>query len=139
VGFLYAPAVHQAVPYGGANIYFHPINKDAPLPLSGDQWHRGDLWHRLALTVAVTAESISDSRTRDDLFGNSTSLVLGAGLRVTRSLRIGAGALLFLRRDVNPLINDETVAASPYFSFSFDLNIAKLLGGFFTKFIGGGS
>ncbi|HEV3077685.1 MAG TPA: hypothetical protein VHB47_24915 [Thermoanaerobaculia bacterium] len=56
-----------------------------------------------------------------------------------RSLRFGAGALFFLQRDVNPLINHETVAASPNFSFSFDLNVAKLLGGVFTKFLGGGS
>lgn len=136
-GFIYAFTISAFVPYVGTNIYFRPVNKAAPLS------QRGGFGRRFALTFGVTLASIEDKepgdtagRTRRDLFSNS-SLVLGAGLRLTQSIRIGGGVLVFLRKDPNPLISNTTVGAAPYASFSFDLDVAKAFAGLGKIFSGG--
>jgi hypothetical protein len=87
----------------------------------------------------LTVQSVADGgggrvQTRDNLFGNQ-ALLAGAGLRITDTIRLGAGALLFKEKDPNPLITRFRVASTYYFSLSFDLNVAKAfkggLGGLF--------
>ena len=53
------------------------------------------------------------------------SLVLGAGYRVTSSLRGGAGVLVFQQADPNPLVTQKSAAATWYASFSLDLDILR--------------
>ena len=76
----------------------------------------------------------SDPQTRDNLFGNQ-ALLVGAGLRMTDTIRLGAGALVFKAKDRNPLNSSFHVATTYYFTLSFDLNVAKAfkggLGGLF--------
>ena len=64
-GVLYAGDVAIGAFYVGSNIYFRPVNKDAPLGL-------GSITRRLALTVGITVSPIADenNRTRSDLFWN---------------------------------------------------------------------
>jgi hypothetical protein len=73
-GLLYAGTIGIAALYLGSNIYFRPVNKDAPLT------GIGSIGRRLALTVGLTVSSVADenNKTRSDLFWNQ-SLVLGAG------------------------------------------------------------
>jgi hypothetical protein len=118
LGFLYSWNVSKLVPYAGTNIYFVPINTNVPLS------QKGGFGRRFSVTLGYTLQSIADQRTRDD-FAGSGALVAGAGFRVTESIRFGAGALLFYKKNSNPLITGETVAAAPYVSFSFDVNVAK--------------
>jgi hypothetical protein len=136
-GFVYAFTIAAFVPYVGTNIYFRPVNKAAPLS------QRGGFGRRFALTFGVTLATIEDrepgdtaGRTRSDLFSNS-SLVVGAGLRVTQSIRLGGGALVFRRKDPNPLVSNTTVGVAPYASFSFDLDVAKAFAGLGKIFSGG--
>ena len=70
--------------------------------------------------------SVSDENnlTRSDLFWNQ-SLVLGAGFRITSSLRGGGGAIVFREANPNPLITKRSAAITWYASFSFDLNVLK--------------
>jgi hypothetical protein len=123
-GLLYAGDIGQAALFVGTNIYLRPVNKDAPLS------QRGSIGRRFAFTVGITVSSIADenNRTRTDMFADS-SLVLGAGLRMTQSIRVGAGALIFKESDPNPLVTKKTAAATWYLSFSFDINVAKGLEG----------
>ncbi len=137
-GLAYIPEIDEAAKYIGTNVYLRPINKDVPLSQADS------FLHRFALTVGLTMDSIADDdaagnpRTRDDLFG-SQSLLLGAGLRFNRVIRVGAGALVFKEQDPNPLRDDPSVAVSPYVTFSFDLNVAKAFqGGFGDLFKPGG-
>jgi hypothetical protein len=108
------------VPYAGTNIYLRPVNPDVPLS------QKDGFSRRFSFTLGYTLQGIADTneRTRKDLFGGG-SLVVGAGLRLTESLRVAGGALLFIKKNPNPLITGETVAATPYVSFSFDWQIAK--------------
>ena len=76
--------------------------------------------------MGFTLSSIADD-TRKDLFGDQ-SLVIGFGLRVSNSLRIGIGELVFKEIDPNPLSQDESLTSTIYVSLSFDWDIAKTLG-----------
>jgi hypothetical protein len=119
-GILFAGDIGTGALYVGTNIYFRPVNKDAPLSSFGG------IGRRLALTVGLTISSIADEthNTRTDLFW-SQSLVLGAGYRITSSVRGGAGALVFREADPNPLVTRTSAAATWYASFSLDLDLLK--------------
>jgi len=120
IGLLYAGDISIGALYVGSNIYFRPVNKDAPLTAVSS------LGRRLALTVGVTVSSVADenNRTRSDLFWHQ-SFVLGGGYRITSSLRAGGGALIFRQSDPNPLVTSRTAAATWYASFSYDFDVMK--------------
>ena len=129
-GIAYAWDLENMVFYAGTNIYFRPINKNASLRL------KGNFFRRFALTVGVTTSVKDERRRAEDLrpsttAGQTNSLLLGAGIRLTPSLRVGGGALIFKELDPNPLITEKSVAATPYVSFSLDINMGALLKGFF--------
>ena len=116
------------MPYLSTNIYFHPVNKNAPLSTLGG--FGKTFSRRFALTFALTASSISDDSEaagmmRDDLFA-SQSLLVGAGLQVTDSMRLSAGAIVFKRDDPSPLIDNPELNFSYYLTFSFDMDVVSL-------------
>lgn len=123
VGLLYGPDIEEVVPYVGVNFYFRPINKAAPV--------RGGLFskQRVALTIGLTltADFEDAQGTRQPLF-SSQALLVGGGIRLTPSLRFGAGALLFRKTDPNPLADDTSLGVSGYVSLTFDVNVVKLFG-----------
>lgn len=130
-GIAYPWRLANMVFYAGTNIYFRPINKEAPLR------YKGTFLHRFALTIGVTTTVKDDSRRAIDLRAtpdnkNTTnSLLLGGGIRVTPSIRVGAGALVFKERDPNPLIDQTSLTATPYVSFTADVNVAAVFKSFF--------
>ena len=130
-GFAFAADLDKTIPYVGTNIYFRPVNKNAPLS------QRGGFGRRFALNLGLTVSSIADSspETRKDLFG-SNSLLIGAGWRLTDSLRIGGGAILFEGDDPNPLIEDFSLTTSYYVSISFDWDVLSFFRNFGTLFGG---
>ncbi|HVT60046.1 MAG TPA: hypothetical protein VHR45_16820 [Thermoanaerobaculia bacterium] len=137
-GLVYAPEIESAVTYVGVNLYLRPVNKDAHLSQLGS--FRKTFTRRFAFTLALTIQSVADGgggrvQTRQDLFGNQ-ALIAGSGLRVTDMIRLGAGALVFKRKDQNPLINRFSVATTYYFTVSFDLNVARAFQGGFGGLFG---
>jgi hypothetical protein len=125
-GLLFAGDVGIGALYVGSNIYFRPVNRDAPLS------EVSSIGRRLGLTVGITLSSVADedNRTRSDLFWHQ-ALVLGGGYRLTSSIRGGGGALVFRESDPNPLITRKSAAVTWYVSFSYDLDVAKGLAGLF--------
>jgi hypothetical protein len=126
-GLVFAPQLSKGVSYVGMNFYFRPVNKDADLA------QFGSFSRRFAVTLGLTVQSVADGgggtlQTRKDLFG-SQSLILGAGLRVTNSFRLSTGAVVFEKKDRNPLISKYSLATTYYFALSFDLNVAKAFQG----------
>jgi len=124
-GIAYPWRLESMVFYAGTNIYFRPINKAAPLRYKGTFLHRFALTVGLTSTVTDESRRASDLRTTDD-DDTSNSLLLGAGVRVTPSLRVGAGVLVFKESDPNPLIDQSSVAVTPYVSFTADVDVATL-------------
>ena len=60
------------------------------------------------------------------IFSGTSHSVLGAGYRLTSSIRAGGGALVFLESDPNPLITAKEVATTWYVSFSFDVDVGRI-------------
>jgi hypothetical protein len=126
-GIVGIPRIGAASFYLGSNIYLRPVNKDAPLRMFPG-W--AGLSRRFAFTVGATFNSIKDKADGTGVrreFAGDKSLLLGAGLRLTESLRAGAGILLFRQRDPNPLITNESVTSAFYGSLSFDIDVVKNL------------
>lgn len=136
-GLLIAPEIDEVVPYVGTNIYFRPVNKNASLRSLGSFGQT--FTRRFALTLGLTTSSIAETQDnltlREDLFG-SQALVVGAGLRLTDSLRVGAGAFVFRQNDPSPLIDDLAVTTTYYISASFDLDVARAFQGGFGALFG---
>jgi hypothetical protein len=125
LGLLYAFEAEKGSLYLGANIYFRPINKDAPLS------QRGSLGHRLSATVGVnlTNMKLADDERFENLVGERWNLLVGLGARVTRSLRVGGGALLLLKNDPNPLVSRRSLGAVPYVAVSLDVDLGRAFRG----------
>jgi hypothetical protein len=123
LGAVYPPELERAAAYIGVNVYFRPVNKKAPLRLKGT-WK-----HRLAATfgITVTDLKLEDETRYENLLGGRSNLLLGLGYRLTRSIRVGGGAMLFLKNDPNPLVTDRSLGATPYISFSFDVDLIGAL------------
>jgi hypothetical protein len=124
VGALYPPEIGRASLYLGANFYMRPVNKKAPLS-------RNSLGQRLALTfgLSVTNMQLEDETRWEPLLGEKSNLLLGLGYRLTRSLRLGGGVLFFLESDPNPVVEETSLAVTPYVSLSFDVDLAGVLKG----------
>jgi hypothetical protein len=122
VGALYPPELERASLYLGANVYFRPVNKKAPLRANSPG-------QRLALTFGLSVTNMKlEGETRfENLLGEKSNLLVGLGYRLTRSLRLGGGMVLFLKNDPNPLVDARSLAITPYVSLSFDID---LLGAF---------
>jgi hypothetical protein len=123
LGVLYPPELDRASLYIGANLYFRPVNKRASLRT------HGSLGHRFSLTVGISLNDLKleegDPRF-EPLLGERSNLLVGAGLRISRSLRVSAGALLFLENDKNPLVEDRSLAATFYAALSFDVDVVRV-------------
>jgi hypothetical protein len=126
-GLTWAPELEDVVPYMGTNVYFRPVNRNAPLRSLGS--FRQTFSRRFSLTLGLTLSSIADETSaggaQNDLFGNQ-SLMLGGGLRVTDAMRLGTGAIIFKQDDPSPLIAEEKLNVSYYLSFSFDIDVVSL-------------
>jgi hypothetical protein len=122
-GVLYAFEADGGSMYLGASVSFGPVNRDAPLA--------GSLRRRLSAIVGITLNDLKhDDETRfENLIGDRWNVVAGLGVRLTRSLRVGAGALLLLKNDPNPLVTSRSLGAVPYVSVSLDIDVARLGGG----------
>ncbi|MEA2563830.1 MAG: hypothetical protein QOH06_5334 [Acidobacteriota bacterium] len=122
-GVLYATDAEQALPYIGTNIYLMPVNKQAPL---APWWalHRDPL-KRFGFTLGLTVGEFDADRA-EPLF-SSMNGVLGLGYRVTESIRVGGGAVIFREADRDPLSKAKSVVYSPYASVSFDYDVQGLI------------
>jgi hypothetical protein len=125
LGTALAWDLEEAFTYGGANIYFRPVNKKAHL--SWDDWRPGQRWtefrKRFSVMIGLPQDEIEIENTKPLV--QKRPVLLAAGLRLTDFLRFTfAGALIFKETDPNPLVDDERLAWSPFVGLSIDWNIA---------------
>lgn len=132
VGFSYIPGYSQLFIYEGVNFYFMPVNKDAPL----SYFTKRRYWwlKRVSVHLGLTQSLIKvENKRYMPLIDGVGSLMAGAGLRINRIMRINAGYMFFYEKDNHPLIDKKHFTAMPQFSFTFDINIGRALGGFGTR------
>jgi len=125
-GVACAPELSSCTTYVGTNIYFRPVNKAAPLSQFGGFFKTLD--RRVSATIGLTVNGIGDDKTREDLFGTQ-SLVVGLGVRMTNSVRLTAGSIVFQKLSPNPLNTDKKLTTTYFFSLSFDIDVVPALKG----------
>jgi len=123
LGISYAPALRSAFLYAGANFYFVPVNKKAPLSTFKN---RDKFWKRFCLLVGITTSGVEEGNTKNLFSGGS--IVLGAGWRMTDVIKLNGGYLFFKQKDENPLVNQDRKKATGFASISFDINIKSVIG-----------
>lgn len=122
IGIVWAWTLDEMVPYAGMNIYFRPVNKDAPLQEFGS--FATSFTRRFSALVGVTvAGDLVKTGERAALFSDNRMLILGAGLRLTDSIRFTGGAVILKAFDPNPLVDHKQIKAAPFISFSVDWNV----------------
>jgi hypothetical protein len=122
---LVAPALDFAGLYAGVNFYLRPVNKSSP-------WERQKSFgKRFSFLFGATITGVSDTedkelQTRKGILGDN-ALVLGAGFRLQRHLRINGGVLIFQRRTPNPLSASWETSVAWFAAASFDVDILGLI------------
>lgn len=123
-GVAWAPDVEEALPFLGTNFYVRPVNKQAPLPKL--PWRRP--LRRMSLALGLVLTDVGDDRTREALFATGDlSLLLGGGWRLTDSIRLGGGAVVFKELHPDPLVDDASITSSPYVSLAIDWDLKSLV------------
>ena len=131
-GLSYTPNYSQLFIYEGVNFYLVPVNKDARLATM--RGFRNNLSKRLSIHLGLTQSLITaQNKNYVPLIGTVGSILLGAGLRFSRILRLNYGTIFFYEKDANPLIDKQTFKAMYTFSLTFDFNVAKAFGDLGTR------
>jgi hypothetical protein len=136
LGIALLPVITKLTPYIGTNIYFRPINTNAPLKWCDHEQYPDGNWRdwlgrRLSLVIGVSVVSIAKTYVRSDLMGSSFNLIIGIGFRITDWVRISSGALWYSKLNDNPLNTTQTITPTPFISISFDLRIKTALNNLF--------
>jgi hypothetical protein len=119
VGLAVAPKLDTMFPYVGMNIYFTPVNKEAPVSTVGPLKRFAAM---IGVTYATEPEKIKLSDFTEPVLAERTFLV-GAGYRILDSLRVTAGGLVLREKNRNPTVDDHRLVLTPFVSLSFDWNI----------------
>lgn len=136
VGVLYAYQQKDFVPFIGMNIYFRPIDKNIPFErLRAARKIQGKsislIGYRASLVVGLTFGGLTknDNPKFNIIFGRG--IISGIGYRLTESLKLNAGALWFNQKDINPLVTQYSLKATPYLSLSLDWDLKNFITKFF--------
>ena len=128
LGFAVVPGIEATTPYIGTNIYFRPVNKNAPLQGKTDSFSR-----RASAMVGITVGSdLTKVGQRVDLFG-SRMLLTGGGMRINDSLRVAGGTLWFKAPDPNPFVDNTKINFAWFLSFSVDWDVKDTFTSMTTK------
>jgi hypothetical protein len=129
---IYIPKLFYAV-----HIYFRPVDKnikarDLPLRFAANRAEdfgiisKRTVLRDLCLTAGFTIGSL-DKNNFDNFFGGS-SLLLGPGYRINRSLLLSTGICFLKRSTLNPLVTEKKFTSGFYASVSIDFDLLGTLG-----------
>jgi hypothetical protein len=126
-GISYLPAFSGVAHYSGANIYFVPIDKRAPL-----KSFRGSNRLLKSLCIQIGVSNFFGDRPLNtrSLLGksSSTDLTLGLGYRINRIIKLNAGLLPYKTNNKNPQLDQYDLKAAAFFSIGLDVNLLKAFG-----------
>jgi hypothetical protein len=121
VGFV--PALRSPFFYTGINYNFLPVNKKGLMRIfRAGGW----LFKRSSLLIGLTSGMVDEGENRNLFKGGN--VIIGLGFRISRSLKINWGGVIFKQVDENPLVDKERTNARQFLSISFDSDLEKLLG-----------
>lgn len=119
-GVVHVPEINETLLYSGANIYFSPINDDAPLSI-----YRGIdqlFYKRVAVLVGLTLSEFQNKKVNKN-FIKDNNLLLGLGMRLFNMVKLNAGYFFFKQQDANSLKSELHIKQQPFFSISFDFDL----------------
>jgi hypothetical protein len=118
-GIAVAPSLGEVFPYIGSTMFFRPVNKAVPPSSFGT---------RFSVLFGFTwTNNVLKPGQRLALFAGDTTMLLGAGLRLTEYLRVTGGGVVFKAVDPNPLIDKTRLRLTPFISMSADIDAADVL------------
>ena len=133
LGIMFAFDINGIFSFQGANFYLKPINREAPFGnFDENKWDKY-FYKRFSIYVGLAQLLTEREDNFDDLFA-SNSLVVGFGYRLTRTLRVNLGGLLYNEVNPSPLIDSRELRVAPTFSLSVDIDLAEALGAVGTAF-----
>ena len=122
-GIAVGPTIDEVFPYIGTNMYFRPINTEAP---------PGPFLTRFSVLYGVTwTDNLVKEGERQPLYGESAMLLFGVGLRLTDVLRLGGGAIVIKSENPDPTIDRTRLRLTPFVALSADIDLAGVLGKMF--------
>jgi hypothetical protein len=114
----------------GVAIYFTAVDKDVPLA------EEDGPGKRMSLTIGGTINDVRDATGSAKGALGGKGLMVGAGLRATDYLRLGAGAVLVTQSDANPVSTTTHLRLAPYLSLSIDVDVAGTIQSSISKYKG---
>lgn len=126
LGIVYAPGLSNVFTYQGANIYFVPVNKKAPISTFKGKDKFGKIFSvYIGITQKVGGPTDADYK---PLFNDAGSLLAGFGFRFNRITRVNVGGLIYQYKNINPVLDKYDLKVNPTISLSVDLDVVKALG-----------
>lgn len=112
--------------YYVANIYFTPVNKNAPLS-TFKKWNK--FFKMFSVQVGIANFLATRPEYTYSFLGNNSSkdFMLGIGFRLNKLVRINTGTILYRSNKANPIIDKYSVRPSIYFSAGIDINFLTVL------------
>ncbi len=113
------------VPYVGLNFLVRPFDPDvrlSQLPRNHIRWY-----DKLSVHMGLTLSSLAKDKYRSNLVGNF-NLMAGAGYRLSSSLKVVTGLVVYRRLNENPLFTDSSVNTVGYAGLSLDIRIRDAIG-----------
>lgn len=111
-------------PYIGVGIYFRPVDKNIPFSNFSNSF-----WHRTSIDLGLTVSKLNtgDGQSEFSDLYNNMSVLTGVKYKATRAVSFSMGFAWTQQIDSNPLIDDKSIVALPYFSLSLDVDFASAL------------
>ncbi|MEO1383803.1 MAG: hypothetical protein AAFV78_11285, partial [Bacteroidota bacterium] len=132
IGFSYAPFVGNVFLYQGIDIFFRPVNR-SPLAAWSQLKGKDKFWKRFSLTVGI-AQVLGPNQDEQfqPLLGGVGTPTVGAGYRIG-PMKVELGSILYLKKNINPIIDVTRLRFTPQISLSFDIGLLGSFGNFGTK------
>ncbi|GEM_PF-5582777 len=108
------------VPFMGVRLNFRSL--DPKIPFSCIRYK--SFAHRSSINISFSLTSVSDGKTRFDLYKN-TSFLFGYGYRINNALNLSLGAIFFNKSNVTPFVSSKKFTALPYAGIAIDFEILE--------------
>jgi hypothetical protein len=122
-GAGYAFKLNSPFFYTGVNLSLTPVNK-----LGSSRIFKPLMWikKRTNLLIGITNGMVNEGNYENLFTGGN--LIVGGGIRLSYSLKINGGCIVFREIDPNPIVDNTKIRFRPFISISFDSSWESIIG-----------
>ncbi len=125
LGLLYATELNDFFALQIVNFHRKPVNRKSHFS-NLKKWDK--FWKQTSLQIGIAQKLGSDNDNYKGLLGDVGTPYFGAGFRINRFLRVGAGLILYELENTNPIISKTITKGSPSFTISINSSLSGALG-----------